>query len=103
MGLQTINHKRLYRVMKVHQLLLPKAPKRPDSGRLHDGVVVVAESNQRLRSDGFEIGCDNGEVVTGVFMKDCCDREIIAWRAWAARGLPGGSARPALEWPSWSF
>ena len=96
MGLQTINHKRFYRVMKAHQLLLPKAPKRPDSGRLHDGVVAVAQSNQRWCSDGFEIACDNGEVVTGVFMKDCCDREIIAWRAWAARGLPGELVRDMM-------
>lgn len=95
-GLQTINHKRFYRVMKVHQLLLPKAPKRPDSGRLHDGVVAVGASNQRWCSDGFEIACDNGEVVTGVFMKDCCDREIIAWRAWAARGLPGEPVRDMM-------
>jgi putative transposase len=31
--------------------------------------------------DGFEIAGDNGWVVTGTFTKDCCDREIIAWRA----------------------
>lgn len=28
-------------------------------------------------------------MVTGVFMKACCDREIIAWRAWVERGLTG--------------
>jgi hypothetical protein len=39
MGLQTINHKRFYRVMKENRLLLPKAPKRPLSSRVHDGVV----------------------------------------------------------------
>jgi putative transposase len=81
MALQTINHKRFCRVMKAHQLLLPKSPKRLESGRLHDGVLAVAESNQRWCSDGFEIACDNVEVVTGVFMKECCDREIIVWRA----------------------
>jgi putative transposase len=27
-------------------------------------------------------------VVTGVFMKDCCAREIIAWRAPIGRDLP---------------
>lgn len=96
MGLQAINHKRFYRVMKAHSLLLPKAPKRPDSGRVHDGIVAVEEPNQRWCSDGFEIACDNGEVVTGVFMKDCCDREIIAWRAWAARGLPGEPVRDMM-------
>jgi hypothetical protein len=45
MGLQAINHKRFYRVMKVHRLLLPKAPKRRVSSRVHDGVVGVAEPN----------------------------------------------------------
>ena len=55
-----------------------KAPKRPVSSRVHHGVVVVDEPNQRWCWDGFEITCANGEVVTGVFMKDCCDSEIIA-------------------------
>jgi len=96
MGLQAVNHKRYYRVMKAYSLLLPKAPKRRDSGRVHDGVVSVDQSNRRWCSDGFEIACDNGEVVTGVFMKDCCDREIIAWRAWAERGLPGEPVRDMM-------
>ena len=96
MELQAVNHKLFYRVMKASSLLLPKAPKRPLSSRVHDGVVSVGESNQRRCSDGFEIACNNGEVVTGVFMKDCCDREIIAWRAWAERGLPGEPVRDML-------
>lgn len=82
MGLRPVNHKRMYRVMKAQGLLQPKSPRRNESGRAHDGKVMVDESNQRWCSDGFEIACDNGEVVTGVFMKDCCDREIIAWPAW---------------------
>ncbi|WP_377702413.1 hypothetical protein [Pseudoduganella sp. UC29_71] len=69
--------------------MLLKAQKRHVSSRVHDGVVGVAEPNLRWCSDGFEIACDNGEVVTRVFMKVCCDREIIAWRPWAERGLPG--------------
>jgi transposase InsO family protein len=76
-----VNHKHMYRVMKEQGSLLPKSPKRSDSGRAHDGKVAVDESNQRWCSDGFEIACDNGEVVTNFFMKDCCDREIIVWRA----------------------
>lgn len=31
-----------------------------------------------------------------MFMKDCCDREIIPWRAWAQRGLPGEPVRDML-------
>jgi transposase InsO family protein len=96
MGLRPVNHKRMYRVMKAQGLLLPKSPKRRDSGRAHDGKVAVEESNQRWCSDGFEIACDNGDVVTGVFMKDCCDREIIAWRAWIGRGLPGEPVRDMM-------
>ena len=95
-GLAPLNHKRFYRVMKAHDLLLPKAPKRVASIRVHDGMVAVTEPNRRWCSDGFEIGCDNGEVVTGVFLKDCCDREIISWRAWSSRGLPGEPVRDML-------
>lgn len=95
-GLRAVNHKRFYRVMKQHCLLLPKAPKRRASSRPHDGVVAVTEPDRRWCSDGFEIACDNGQVVTGTFTKDCCDREIIAWRAWSGRGLPGEPVREML-------
>jgi hypothetical protein len=37
--------------MKEHRLLLAKAPKRPVSSRVHDGVISVAEPNQRWCSD----------------------------------------------------
>jgi len=46
-GLALLNHKRFYRVMKTYRLLLPKAPKRVVSARVHDGVVAVQESNRR--------------------------------------------------------
>ena len=82
--------------MKASGLLLPKAPKRPARSRVHYNVVSVGESNQCWRADGFEIACNNGEVVTWVFMKDCRYREIIAWRAWAERGLPGELVRDML-------
>lgn len=95
-GLQPVNHKRFYRIMKQHQLLLPKAPRRRASSRPHEGKVAVLESNTRWCSDGFEIACDNGQTVTGTFTKDCCDREIISWRAWQGRGLPGEPVREML-------
>ena len=75
---------------------LPKAPKRRVSSLPHDGKVAVTKSNTRWCSDGFEIACDNGQVVTGAFTKDCCDREIISWRAWPGRGLPGEPVREML-------
>lgn len=58
------NAKRVYRVMKLHNLLLVR----------HTG----AGSNIRWCSDGFEIGCDNKEKVRVAFALDCCDREAIA-------------------------
>jgi transposase InsO family protein len=78
------------------KLLLPKAPKRSQSSRPHDGRVAVDDSDNRWCSDGFEIPCDSGEVVTNTFVKDCCDREIVAWRAWPGRGLPGDPIREML-------
>ena len=95
-GQQALNHKRIYRVMAQHRLLLPKAPKRRHSSRVHDGQVSVPISNMRWCSDGFEIKCDSGETVTATFAKDCCDREILAWRAWKGKGLAGEPVRDML-------
>jgi len=91
-----VNPKRAYRVMKQHGLLLPRAPRRRASSRPHDGKVAVASSDLRWCSDGFEIKCDSGETVTATFAKDCCDREIMAWRAWLGKGLPGEPVREML-------
>lgn len=79
-GAPAVNVKRVYRVMKVHGLLLQR-----HSGagieRRHDGRIAVDRSDIRWCSDGFEIGCDNGERVRIVFTLDCCDREAISWVA----------------------
>lgn len=96
MGNARVNHKRGYRVMKAAGLLLPKAPRRARSSRPHDGTVAVDRSDARWCSDGFEIRCDSGDTVTATFTKDCCDREILAWRAWPGRGLPGEPVREML-------
>ena len=77
-------------------LLLPKAPRRRHSSRKHGGKVAVGRSNQRWCSDGFEIRCDSGQSVTATFAKDCCDREIMAWRAWEGKGLSGEPVREML-------
>jgi putative transposase len=70
------NPKRVYRVMRVHGLLL-----QPHSGkgeeRRHDGRVAVDRRNTRWCSDALEIGCDNGEKVRVAFALDCCDREAM--------------------------
>ena len=52
---QRVNAKRVYRVMAVHALLLPKAPRRRESGRPHEGKVAVTHSDMRWCTDGFEI------------------------------------------------
>jgi putative transposase len=81
------NHKRVYRVMKAHGLLLQRHAGDPDA-RHHDGRVAVDRSNLRWCSDGFEIGCDNGEKVRVAFALDCCDRESIGFVA-TTEGIKG--------------
>jgi putative transposase len=95
-GTGRVNPKRAYRVMAQAGLLVPKAPRRRQSSRPHDGVVAVDRSDLRWCSDGFEIKCDSGETVTATFAKDCCDREVMAWRAWEGKGLPGEPVREML-------
>ena len=79
-GRQT-NHKRIYRVMRDHRLLLHRRGDKPVSSRRHDGRIAVDVSNTRWCSDGFELSCDNGERVRVAFALDCCDREAMSWVA----------------------
>lgn len=95
-GIARVNAKRVYRAMAGHALLLPKAPRRRQSSQPHEGKVAVAHSDVRWCSDGFEIKCDSGQTVTATFTKDCCDREILAFRAWEGKGLPGEPVREML-------
>ena len=91
-----VNPKRAYRVMAQAGLLLPKAPRRRQWSRVHEGKVAVQRSDLRWCSDGLEIKCDSGQTVTATFAKDCCDREVMAWRAWEGKGLPGEPVREML-------
>ncbi len=68
--------KRVYRVMKVHGLLLQRDGEHRRERR-HDGRVAVDQRNTRWCSDGLEIACDNGEKVRVAFALDCCDREAM--------------------------
>lgn len=34
--------------------------------------------------------------MTATFTKDCCDRDVMAWRAWEGKGLPGEPVREML-------
>lgn len=94
-GLAPANHKRIYRLMKLHGLLLEKhSGDRP--GRAHDGRVVVMRSDLRWCSDGFEFTCWNGEIVRGAFVLDAHDREVITWRAVANTGISGSDIRDMM-------
>jgi putative transposase len=81
------NHKRVYRVMKAHGLLLQRHAGGAEQRR-HDGRIAVERSNLRWGSDGFEIGCDNGETVRMAFALDCCDREVLGHGA-TTEGIKG--------------
>ena len=93
-GGAAVNVKRVYRVMKAHGLLLVR-----HSGtgleRRHDGRVAVDRPDRRWCSDGFEIGCDNGERVRVAFTLDCCDREAISWVA-TTGGIDGSDIRDLM-------
>lgn len=54
LGASRINAKRVYRVMAGAGLLLPKAPRRCQSARTHEGRVAVSRSDLRWCSDGLE-------------------------------------------------
>ena len=95
-GAPRVNAKRVYRVMARASLLLPKAPRRRQSARRHEGRVAVSRSDLRWCSDGLELKCDSGQTVTATFAKDCCDGEVMAWRAWEGKGLPGEPVREML-------
>jgi transposase InsO family protein len=90
-----INHKRVFRIMKRHRLLLARHTGRR-TGRLHDGKVVVMRSNLRWCSDAFEIACWNGEIVRVVFAIDAHDREVPAWHAVAGAGISGSMVRDLM-------
>jgi len=63
--------------------------------RRHDGRIAVAEQNRRWCSDGFEIGCDNGEKVRVAFALNCCDREAMSFLA-TTGGITGDDVRDLM-------
>jgi transposase InsO family protein len=94
-GTPQINHKRVFRLMRLSSMLLqPHTGRRPI--RAHEGTVVAAVSNQRWASDGFEIPCWNGEVVRIAFAIDTHDREIITWVATHGGGISGEMIRDMM-------
>jgi transposase InsO family protein len=83
-----VNHKRIFRIMRQNSMLLAEHTGRR-TGRVHDGKVIVMCSNLRWCSDGFEIGCWNGDLIRIAFIIDAHDREIIAWHAVVESGISG--------------
>jgi len=94
-GKPAVNHKRVFRIMKQHRLLLQRHTGRR-KGRLYDGKVVVMRSNLRWCSDVFEITCRNGEMLRIVFAIDAHDREVLAWHAMAGAGVSGSMVRDLM-------
>jgi putative transposase len=92
-GHQPPNHKRVYRVMKEHGLLLQRHAGGVE--RRHDGKIAVDRSDLRWCSDAFEIGCDNGERVRVAFALDCCDREAMSYVA-TTGGIGGEEVRDLM-------
>jgi transposase InsO family protein len=91
----TVNHKRIYRVMRDHRLLLHRhTGKKPT--RTHDGQVITLGSNTRWCSASFEIRCWSGEVVRVVFSLDTCDCECMRWRATVDAGITGELVRDLM-------
>ncbi len=94
-GAAAVNHKRVYRIMQAHSLLLARRYT-VRSDHAHDGKVVTLRSNLRWCSDGFEFTCWNGEVVRGAFIIDAHDREVMAWCAVANAGVSGSDVQDMM-------
>lgn len=93
-GQPCVNHKRVYRIMRQNGLLLARhSGKRPQ--RAHDGKVITLRRNTRWCSDGFEIPCDNRDVVRVAFALDSCDREALGFVA-TTGGLSGSLIRDLM-------
>jgi transposase InsO family protein len=92
-GKLPVNHKRVYRIMKMNNLLLQRHTGR--AVRIHDGKVMMLRSNLRWCSDAFEIGCWNGERIRVAFSLDCCDREVMGYVA-TTGGISGELIRDLI-------
>ena len=82
-GRSAPNVKRVYRVMKVHGLLLERHADGTEERR-HEGKVAAAIRNTRCCSDRLEIAAENGDRVRVAFAHDCCDREAMSFVATTA-------------------
>ena len=90
---EPVNHKRVYRIMKLNGLLLQRDSGKPN--RTHEGKVVTLRSNTRWCSDSFSIQCWNGDRVHVIFSLDTCDREVIRHLS-STIGVDGAMARDLM-------
>ncbi len=93
------NRKRIRRVMRINDLMLP-GKKRSRLDRPHTGKVAMPSSNQRWCSDGFNIRCWNADLVRVAFALDCHDRENVG-HVGCARDLNGHDIRLLLDRSIW--
>src|SRR5947207_5208373 len=74
--------------MKAYGLLLDRHAGAGEERR-HNGRIAVDRPDTRWCSDGFEIGCDNGEKVRIAFTLDCATaRRSPGWQPLAASTAP---------------
>lgn len=92
-GKKTVNHKRVYRIMKQNQLLLPAYGKK--STRNHNGKIITLKSNTRWCSDTFTLQCQNGDRVFVAFAMDTCDREVLGYIS-STIGIDGEAIRDLM-------
>lgn len=90
---EKVNHKRVYRIMRQHCLLLPVYGKKPQ--RTHDGKVITLKSNTRWCSDAFAIQCFNGDRIFVAFAMDSCDREVLGYIS-STIGIDGAAIRDLM-------
>jgi putative transposase len=93
LGFSCVNHKRVYRIMKLHGLLLQRHTGRPN--QTHVGKVITLKSNTRWCSDTFAIQCWNGDRVHVAFSLDTCDREAMRYIA-STIGIDGAAIRDLM-------
>jgi transposase InsO family protein len=91
-GEPPLNHKRIFRLMRLSSMLVqPRTGRRPI--RAHEGTVVAPASNQRWASDGHESSGCKGELARVAFAIDTHDRGIIAWGPTSGAGICGDVMR----------
>jgi transposase-like protein len=93
-GGAAVNVKRVYRVMKAHELLL----ERHTGNACNGGMTVASQSIGRTRAGartGSRSAATTGERVRIAFTLDYCDREAISWVA-TTGGIDSGDIRDLM-------